>query len=57
MEQEAFFSGYCRQLDQTRMVTVVAEDGEVTEVDCCFGNCIYEPNCVIAQKIKDLVNN
>ena len=57
MEKEAFFSGYCRQLDQTRMVTVIAEDGEVTEVDCCFGNCIYEPNCVIAQKIHDLVNN
>ena len=57
MEKEAFFSGYCRQLDQSRMVTVVAEDGEVTEVDCCYGNCVYEPNCVIAQKIREMLNS
>ena len=31
MEQEKFISGYCRQLDSSRMVEVVAEDGEITE--------------------------
>lgn len=51
MEREFFFSGYCRQLDQSRMVTLVTEDGELTEVDCCYGSCIYEPNCPIAAQI------
>ena len=29
MEQEKFISGYCRQLDASRMVEVVAEDGDI----------------------------
>lgn len=52
MEQEYFFSGYCRQLDQSRMVTLVTEDGTLTEVDCGFGSCIYEPNCPIAAQMR-----
>ena len=31
MEQEKFFSGYCRQLDAARMVEVILENGEITE--------------------------
>lgn len=54
MEQEHFLSGYCRQLDCSRMVTVVTENGEVTETDCCYGSCVYEPNCTVAQQIKKL---
>lgn len=54
MEKESFFSGYCRQLDGSRTVTVVTEDGTLTEVDCCFGSCIYEPNCPIAKQIQEL---
>ena len=27
MEQEKFFSGYCRQLDASRMVEVILENG------------------------------
>ena len=54
MEIEKFLSGYCRQLDASRMVEVIVEDGEVTEVDCCYGNCIYQANCVIAQQIDEL---
>ena len=53
MEVEKFISGYCRQLDASRMVEVILEDGEVTEVDCCYGNCIYQANCVIAQQIDE----
>lgn len=53
MEQEFFFSGYCRQLDQSRMVTLVTEDGTLTEVDCGFGSCIYEPSCPIAAQIHE----
>ncbi len=56
MEEEIFLSGYCRQLDQSRMVAVVTENGELSEADCCYGSCIYEPNCQIAQKIRELLN-
>ena len=41
MEIEKFVSGYCRQLDASRMVEVILEDGEITEIDCCYGNCIH----------------
>ena len=54
MEQEKFISGYCRQLDASRMVEVVAEDGNITEVDCCYGNCVYQSSCLIAGEIDQL---
>lgn len=57
METEKFFSGYCRQLDNARMVEVVLEDGQLTEVDCCYGNCPYESNCPIAQGIDQLLHD
>ena len=52
MEQEYFFSGYCRTLDNSRTVAVTVEDGKLTEVDCCFENCIHASNCTIAQEIR-----
>lgn len=55
MEREAFFSGYCRNIDQSRMVSVEAEDQELLEVGCDYGTCPYEPNCPIAEKIKDFL--
>ena len=54
MEQEKFFSGYCRQLDASRMVEVILEDGKISEIDCCYGNCVYESNCPIAKEVNDL---
>ena len=54
MEREDFFSGYCRQLDASRMVAVVTVDGEIDEVDCCYGSCPYEGECTIAQKIREI---
>ena len=36
MEQEKIVSGYCRQLDASRIVEVILEDGEIREVDCCY---------------------
>ena len=56
MEIEKFVSGYCRQLDASRMVEVILEDGEVTEIDCCYGNCIHQANCSIATEIDALTN-
>ena len=54
MEEEKFVSGYCRQLDNSRMVGVILENGQITEVDCCYGNCLYQPNCPIAKEIETL---
>ena len=54
MEQEKIVSGYCRQLDSSRMVEVVAQDGEITEVDCCYGNCVYQGSCLIARDIDGI---
>ena len=55
MEKEDFLTGYCRVADGSRMVSVVTENGELVEVDCCYGNCVYEPNCQIAAKIRELL--
>ncbi len=55
MEQEHFLSGYCRTADQSRMVTVVTEDRELTEVDCCYETCVHAPNCTIAAEISALL--
>ena len=57
MEIEKFLSGYCRQLDASRMVEVIIEDGEITEIDCCYGNCIHQGNCLIAKEVKDITNS
>lgn len=57
MEKEVFLSGYCRNIDQSRMVAVVTEDGELVEVDCCYETCIHAPNCGIAQQIREQLNN
>ena len=54
MEKEVFLSGYCRTIDASRMVEVILEDGELSEVDCCYENCPHTPNCIIAKSIRDL---
>ena len=57
MEKEVFFSGYCRTVDDSRMVAVVVDGSELIEVDCCYENCVHTPNCIIAQKIKELLES
>ena len=56
METEHFLSGYCRALDQSRMVTAVVVDNKLEEADCSYGNCPYESNCSIAEKIRELTS-
>lgn len=51
MEKEYFFSGYCRQQDQSRMVTLVTEGGTLTEVDCSYETCVYAQGCPIGKQI------
>ena len=57
MEQEYFYTGYCRTVDESRMVTVVVENGQLTEVDCCYENCVYAPNCTIGKQIRELAES
>ena len=54
MEEEYFITGYCRQLDQSRVVTAVTEDGVLTEADCCYPNCGHAPACPIAKELQAL---
>ena len=54
MEQELFITGYCRQLDGSRMVCIVLEEGKLEECDCCYGSCVYQSNCTIAKEIDRL---
>ena len=51
METEKFVTGYCRLMDQSRMVALVLEDGHLTETDCAYPNCPHVPNCPVAAKI------
>lgn len=51
MEREAFFTGYCRQLDGARTVAVEAQGNELTQVDCQYENCPWAPTCAVAQRI------
>ena len=52
MERESFFSGYCRQIDNSRMIAVVAEGTELLEADCCYPQCAYATDCPVAKKIE-----
>ena len=56
MEEERIISGYCRPLDQSRMVTIELEQGKLTDCDCCYGSCIYEPNCTVAKQITEALS-
>lgn len=55
MERETILTGYCRQLDKSRMVMVAAENGALTEVDCCYESCIHSAECTVAEKIRDFL--
>lgn len=54
MEVEKFFTGYCRVLDQSRMVVAVLEDGNLTETDCDYPGCAHIQSCPIAQQLREL---
>ncbi len=56
MEQERFFSGYCRTADCSRMVCVVKEGGSLTEVDCSFEGCPFTGECTIAKAIAEFLS-
>lgn len=52
MESEKFLTGYCRALDQSRMVVALLEDGRCTEIDCDYPHCPHIQSCPIAQQLS-----
>lgn len=50
---EKIISGYCRQLDQARIVMVEMEHGELVDVDCSFETCPNAAACPIGQQISE----
>ena len=55
MEQELFFSGYCRMTDSSRTVTAVTENQVLTEIDCNYENCIYSASCPIGKQVTEAI--
>lgn len=53
MEREIILSGYCRALDQSRMVIAVLENGSLSEVDCDYPNCPHSQSCPIAHQLNE----
>lgn len=53
--EEHIVSGYCRAIDQSRMVTVETEGGMFSDVDCGYGGCLYEKSCPIAKTIAKIL--
>ncbi len=42
MSEEKIISGYCRVLDQGRMVTVEWGRPGLLDADCCYGACVHQ---------------
>ena len=55
MEKEIFLSGYCRALDQSRIVEAEISGKEVS-ADCAYPDCPHAPNCQIAQRLREELN-
>ena len=54
MREEKFLSGYCRQLDASRMVELELEGRELQDVDCQYSACKFRQSCPIAEAIREL---
>ena len=53
--EERYLTGYCRCLDNSRIVEVVTEDGKLEECDCLYGSCKFQTQCTIAQGIEEMI--
>lgn len=53
---EQFISGYCRALDQSRMVEVEKGEGMPAEADCDYPACPHVASCEIAKRIREVAN-
>lgn len=50
---EKILSGYCRCLDQHRIVTAEQDQGQ-WYADCDYGSCPHEGSCPIAAALREL---
>lgn len=55
MGEEKIFSGYCRVMDQSRMVAVEYQGTELLDCDCNYGSCLYQDACPIGKGITELL--
>ena len=53
---EHYLTGYCRCLDSARVVEVVIDGGKLDECDCFYGDCKFQSQCTIAQKIEEILS-
>ncbi len=56
MERETVVSGYCRQIDNSRMVCVEADGHELLDIDCLFPDCPHAPACPIGEKVREFLD-
>ncbi len=54
MEEEYIFTGYCRALDSSRMVTVETDGYAITDIGCGFANCPHAQSCLIAEQLREI---
>ena len=54
---EHYLTGYCRCLDSARVVELVIEDGKIDDCGCLYGNCKFQSQCGIAEKIEELAED
>lgn len=49
--EEIILTGYCRALDQSRIIEVELENGR-PQADCAYPDCPYTASCLIAKQLK-----
>lgn len=55
--EEELISGYCRQMDCSRMVLLeYAQDGTIEDVDCNYPTCPFAQECQIGKQIAQRTN-
>lgn len=55
--EEELISGYCRQMDCSRMVLLeYAQDGTIEDVDCNYLTCPFAQECQIGKQIAQRTN-
>ena len=55
--EEQFLSGFCRQTDSARTVTVEYGPEGLEEVDCCYESCVHRGSCEIGKAITALLES
>ena len=51
--EEYIFTGYCRALDQSRMVEAEKQTGQL-QADCAWPDCPHSSVCLIAKQLDEL---